>query len=123
LSKLGAQYPLLQPVPGDVAQAKWLRTVDLRFSWPLRVGERVRVEPNVAAFNVFNIANFGGAGRQLNGILDGAPGSSLNNSSSAGTCGNSSALCTSRLDRVLPGSGTYGLVAPRQIEFGVKISF
>ncbi|HWZ84031.1 MAG TPA: carboxypeptidase-like regulatory domain-containing protein [Terriglobales bacterium] len=123
LSKLGAQFPLLQPVPGDVAQAKWLRTVDLRLSWPLRVGERVRIEPNVAAFNVFNIANFGGAGRQLNGVLDGAPGSSLNNASTAGTCGNSSALCTSRLDRVLPGSGTYGLGAPRQIEFGVKISF
>jgi hypothetical protein len=123
LSKLGALYPFLQSVPGNVAQAKWLRTVDLRLSWPLRVGERVRIEPNVAAFNVFNLANFGGAGRQLNGVLDGSPGSSLNNSSTAGTCGNSPALCTSRLDRILPGSGTYGLGAPRQIEFGVKISF
>ena len=123
LSKLGALFPFVQPVPGNVAEAKWLRSVDLRLSWPFRIGEHVRLEPNVAAFNVFNLANFGGAGRQLNGILDGAPGSSANNSSSAGTCGNSSALCTSRLDRVLPGSGTYGLGAPRQIEFGVKISF
>lgn len=123
LSKLGALYPFLQPVPGHSASATWLRTIDVRLSWPFRVGERVRLEPNVAAFNVFNFANFGGAGRQLNGVLDGAPGSSLNNASSPGTCGNSVAFCTSRLDRVLPGSGTYGLGAPRQIEFGVRIIF
>jgi hypothetical protein len=123
LSKLGALYPFLQPVPGHNAQATWLKTVDIRLSWPFRLGERVRLEPNVAAFNVFNFANFGGAGRQLNGVLDGSPGSSLNNASSPGTCGNSTAFCTSRLDRVLPGSGTYGLGAPRQLEFGVKIIF
>jgi hypothetical protein len=123
VSKLGALYPFIQPVPGDTAQAKWLRTVDLRLSWPFHVGERVRVEPNVAAFNVFNIANFGGAGSQLSGVLDGSPGSSLNGASTAGTCGNSNALCTSRLDRIVPGSGTYGLGAPRQLEFGVRITF
>ncbi len=123
LSKLGALYPFIQPVPGHSAQATWLKTIDLRLSWPFRVGERVRLEPNVAAFNVFNFANFGGAGRQLNGVLDGSPGSSLNNASSPGTCGNSNAFCTSRLDRILPGSGTYGLGAPRQMEFGLKIIF
>ncbi len=123
LSKLGALYPFVQQVPGDTAQAKWLRTVDMRLSWPFRIGERVRLEPNVAAFNVFNQANFGGAGRQLNGVLDGSPGSSLNSASTAGTCGNSTAFCTSRLDRIVPGSGTYGLGSPRQIEFGVRITF
>jgi len=123
VSKLGALYPFLQQLPGNTAQATWLKTVDMRLSWPFRIGERVRLEPNVAAFNVLNFANFGGAGRQLNGVLDGSPGSSLNGASSAGTCGNSNAFCTSRLDRVLPGSGTYGLGAPRQIEFGVKVIF
>jgi hypothetical protein len=110
-------------VPGNFAQAKWLRTVDLRLNWPFHIGERARLEPSVAIFNVFNIANFGGAGRQLNGVLDGAPGSSLNSASSPGACGNSTAFCTSRLDRILPGSGSYGLGAPRQIELGVKITF
>jgi hypothetical protein len=123
LSKLGAVYPFLQPVPGDAAQAKWLRTVDLRLSWPFHVGERVRLEPNIAAFNIFNFANFGGAGRQLSGVLDGSPGSSLNNASAAGTCGSSTAFCTSRLDRIMPGSGAYGQGAPRQLEFGVRITF
>jgi hypothetical protein len=123
LSKLGAVYPFIQQSPGDSAQAKWLRTVDLRLSWPFRVSEHVRIEPNVAAFNVFNFANFGGAGRQLNGVLDGSPGGSLNGASSAGACGNSPAFCTSRLDRILPGSATYGLGAPRQLELGVRIIF
>ncbi len=123
LSKLGALYPFLQPVPGHNAQATWLKTIDVRLSWPFRVGERVRLEPNVSAFNVFNFANFGGAGRQLSGVLDGSPGSSLNNASSPGACGGSNAFCTSRLDRVVAGSGTYGLGAPRQLEFGVKIIF
>lgn len=123
LSRLGALFPFLQAVPGQYAKATWLKTMDVRLTWPFRVGEHVRIEPNVAAFNVFNFANFGGAGRQLNGVLDGSPGSSLNNASVPGECGASVAFCTSRLDRVVNGSGTYALGAPRQIEFGVRISF
>jgi hypothetical protein len=56
-------------------------------------------------------------------VMNGAPGSSLNNASSGGYCGNSTTFCTARLDRVLPGSGTYATGAPRQIEFGVRITF
>jgi hypothetical protein len=97
--------------------------MDLRLGRPFQVGERVKMEPTVAIFNVFNWANFGGAGNQLSGVLNGAPGSSLNNASSAGYCGNSTSFCTSRLDRVLPGSGTYANGAPRQMEFGVRITF
>jgi len=123
LVALGAYAPLIQPLPGHFAEAPWLKTMDLRLSRPFQVGERVKVEPTVAIFNVFNWANFGGAGNQLSGVLNGAPGSSLNNASSAGYCGNSTAFCTSRLDRVLPGSGTYANGAPRQIEFGVRITF
>jgi hypothetical protein len=123
LGKLRAFAPDIQGLPGHFAQATWLKTVDLRLSWPFRVGERVKLEPNVSLFNVFNFANFGGAGNQLSGVLNGAPGSSLNNASSAGSCGSSTTFCTSRLDRVLAGSGTYANGAPRQMEFGVRITF
>src|SRR5262249_37313729 len=58
LLKLGAFYQPLQAVPGHTAQATWLKTMDLHLSWPLKVGEHVRVEPNFAAFNIFNFANF-----------------------------------------------------------------
>jgi hypothetical protein len=123
LVTLGAYSPVVQGLPGHFAEATWLKTIDLRLSWPFRVGERVKLEPNASLFNVFNFANFGGAGNQLSGVLNGAPGSSLNNATSAGFCGNSSTFCTSRLDRVLAGSGTYANGAPRQMEFGVRITF
>ncbi len=123
LSKLGAVYPFLQSVPPNAAQATWLKTVDLRLSWPIRIGERVRIEPSVSAFNILNMANFSGAGRLLNGVLDGSPGSSLNNATSSSTCGTVAGQCTARLDRIVAGSGTYGLGAPRQLEFGFRIVF
>ena len=110
-------------LPGRNAQATWLKTIDLRLTWPFALGERFKVEPNFSVFNVFNFANFGGAGTQLSGALDAAPGTSLNNSTSPGVCGSSTTFCTSRLDRVLPGSGTFGNGAPRQMEFGVRITF
>jgi len=124
VSRLGATVPFINPeLPGHFAEPTWLKTIDFRFSWPLRVGERVQVEPTISAFNVFNLANFGGPGRQLSGILDGSPGSSSNNSSTAGFCGGAPGLCTSRLDRIVPGSGTYGYAAPRQVEIGVRVTF
>jgi hypothetical protein len=134
LVTLGAVSPLIcsnvhlgsqdcQGLPGHYAEATWLKTIDLRLSWPLRVGERVKLEPNVSVFNAFNFANFGGAGNQLSGVLNGAPGTSLNNASSSGFCGSSTTFCTSRQDRVLAGSGTYANGAPRQMEFGIKITF
>jgi len=134
LVSLGAVSPLIcsnvhtgiqdcNGLPGHYAQSTWLKTIDLRLVWPFHVGERVQFEPNVSFFNVFNFANFGGAGNQLSGVLNGAPGSSLNNASSAGFCGNSTTFCTSRQDRALAGSGTYANGAPRQMEFGVRITF
>ena len=123
LVALGAYAPLIQALPGHFAQATYLKTMDLRLTRPFQVGERMIVQPTIAIFNIFNWANFGGPGNQLSGVLDGAPGTSLNNASSAGYCGSSNAFCSSRLDRVLPGSGTYASAAPRQMEFGVRITF
>jgi hypothetical protein len=123
LQRLGAYSPLIQGLPGHYGQATWLKTLDLQLTRPFQVTERVKLEPSVSIFNIFNFANFGGPGNQLSGAVDGAPGSSLNNVSSAGYCGDTTAYCTGRLDRVLPGSGTYGNGAPRQIEYGVRISF
>jgi hypothetical protein len=126
LLALGAYAPTIQGgqgLPNHFASATWLKTMDVRLTRPFQVGERVKLEPSVSVFNVFNWANFGGPGNQLSGVLNAAPGSSLNNASSAGYCGNSSTYCTARLDRVLAGSGAYANGAPRQIEFGVRITF
>jgi hypothetical protein len=122
LATLGALMPTIQANNAG-ATPTWLKTIDLRFSWPFHIGERVVLEPHASAFNVFNLANFGGAGRQLSGVLDGSPGTSLNNSTVSGMCGSQVAFCTSRLDRITAGSGTFGIGAPRQIDFGVKVTF
>jgi hypothetical protein len=122
LAALGALTPLIRQVNTGAAPV-WLKTIDLRLSWPFHVGERFTLSPNVSAFNIFNQANFGGPGRQLSGVLDGSPGTSLNNATVAGNCGVSPAFCASRLDRITPGSGTYGTGAPRQLEFGVRVTF
>lgn len=132
LLALGAYTPLISScnpptpscgLPGRAATATWLKTVDFRLNWPFTLGERFKIEPNFAIFNAFNFANFGGPGAQLSGILNGAPGTSLNNASSPGICGNTTAFCTSRLDRIQPGSGTYSNGAPRQMQFGVRVTF
>jgi hypothetical protein len=123
LQQLGAYAPGIQVPPGHFAEATWLKTMDLRLSRPFQVGERVKLEPNFSVFNLFNWANFGGPGNQLSGVLNGAPGSSLNNASSSSYCGNSTTYCTARLDRVLPGSGTFANGAPRLVEFGLRITF
>ena len=132
LRALGAYAPLISAcsppepsciLPGRWAGSTWFKTVDLRLSWPFAVGEHAKIEPNFSVFNVFNLANYGGAGNQLSGVLDGSPGTSLNNSTTPGYCGSSTSFCTSRLDRVLPGSGTFANGAPRQIQFGVRVSF
>lgn len=122
LATLGAVMPTIQPINVG-ATPTWLKTIDLRFSWPFHIGERIVLEPHASAFNVFNLANFGGAGRQLSGVLDGSPGTSLNNATVSGVCGNQTASCTSRMDRITAGSGTFGIGAPRQIDFGVRVTF
>jgi hypothetical protein len=132
LHALGAYAPLISSCnpsptacgpPGHFASATWLKTMDLQVAWPFALGERAKIEPSLSIFNVFNLANFGGPGAQLSGVLDAAPGTSLNNSTTAGNCGTNPAYCTTRLDRVLPGSGTYSNGAPRQLQIGVRLTF
>jgi hypothetical protein len=36
----------------------WLHAFDFKRSWPIKVRERLAVEPSVGIFNLFNFANF-----------------------------------------------------------------
>ena len=47
----------------------WLRSVDFRFAWPIKLRERFTLEPSITAFNVFNNANFDTSVNSLSGIL------------------------------------------------------
>ena len=89
-----------------------MKTFDLTLARPFRKGDRFVVEPSVSAFNVLNFANFDSPGNRLSGILNGTVGS-VNGTSA-----------TDRItNRIGSGSGLFTLGAPRQIQFGIRLTF
>jgi len=86
--------------------------LDLKISWSRRYKERFTIEPSVGLYNMFNFANFDLPGSMLTGALLGSAGS-VNGTTSS----------DHNINRVGVGSGVFALGAPRQIEFGLKISF
>jgi hypothetical protein len=112
LQQLGATLPNVQMAPPNNAGLSWLRTLDLMLSFPIKVGDRLRFEPQVSAFNILNYANFDSPGARLGGILNGLPGEANGTST------------TERItNRVLPGSGVFSQAVPRQVEVGIRIVF
>ena len=111
LQALGGVFPTLD-MPTSVQGLGWLKTFDLRISYPRKIRESLAIEPSVSFFNVFNMSNFDAPGLTLNGNLNSGPGSV-----------NGSTALDHQLTRVLPGSGVYDLGAPRVIEFGMKVTF
>jgi len=125
LQALGGVFQQLAPPPQGQVGLGWLKTFDLKLSYPHKFGEHFGVEPSVAVFNAFNNANFD---------LPNAPISSVLNLASA-TCDpvahpenctgsvNSTTSLQHNSNRVLPGSGVFDLGAPRVVEFGLKLTF
>jgi hypothetical protein len=118
LIALGAVSPTVQPAPAGQVALSPLLTFDLRFGWVLkpgkkwaRFGETFTVEPTIAIFNLFNFANFDSPENLPSGELNGGAGSP--NGTTAGL----------RTNKIGLGSGVFGLGAPRQFEFGVKVTF
>ena len=127
LVSLGAITPTLDAAPSGNVGMGWLRSVEFRFAWPIKVKERFTIEPSITAFNIFNFANFDTSSNSLSGILDSsqigvaAPGVAVNNVTGfSANC--PSGTCRAG-DRIGPGSGVFSLGAPRQLEFGLKVSF
>jgi len=110
LQALGGVLPTLQ-VPTAPIGLGWLKTVDLRLSYPIKIREKMSLEPSISLFNAFNFGNYDLPGNTLNGTLDGVGASLINNSLDHNN------------QRVLPGSGVFNLGSPRVAEFGVKFSF
>lgn len=119
LTALGWVLPTLSSVAPGAVGIPWLKSLDLKASWPIKVKEGVTIEPSASVFNVFNFAN-----AFLPGNL---PGASL-------VPGSGAYLAPNVVGGVTPGSsltpfrasfqsGTYALGAPRQFEFGLRVSF
>jgi hypothetical protein len=114
LRALGAVYNngfQIAPAPAGQVGLDPFYNTDLRFSWALRIKERVSIQPMIEIFNVFNIANFDPPGNRLGAFLDGSPGS-IN--------GTTQGL---RSNRYGLGSGSFAPGIPRAFQFGLRVEF
>src|SRR5579864_972496 len=119
MSALNWVMPQIAPVAPGGQNFTWLKSLDIKAAWPIKIREKVTVEPSASVFNVFNFAN-----SFLPGNL---PSASLLPGGANGTLGpnvvggvNGASLMPFRAGFQ---SGTYALGAPRQIEFGLRVEF
>ena len=92
----------------------WLKTVDLKLSAPIKLRERVILEPSAAGYNLFNFANFNIDPSSRIGGLSGTPGT-IN-----GTTNTTPDLNQFRASQH---ASLFSLGTARQFEFSLKISF
>ncbi len=112
LVALGAVADSVPLAPAGQVGNGWLRVFDLKLAVPIKFTERIKLEPSMSVYNLFNFANYANSPNTLvSGILNGDPGSA--NGTTYGDQANRSGL----------GSGVFQLGAPRQMEFGLKLTF
>jgi hypothetical protein len=128
LTQLGAVADYLALAPSDQMNMSWAHGFDFKFSWPIKIKERTTIEPSVGFYNLFNFANFNGSSNYMLGGLatcSTKPATAADCAGSAATPTGTplSDLATKDSLRVGTGTGVNTSGSPRQIEFGLKISF
>ena len=112
LQALGGVSPALSLPPSGQVNFGWLRATDLRLAWRHTFMDRYTIEPSMGMFNLFNFANFNLPPSLMSGLLNGNA-QSINGTTSL----NQGSL------RVGNGTGVYSLGSPRQLEFGLRLTF
>jgi hypothetical protein len=119
MAALGWVLPTVNGVAPEAVGIPWLKTLDMRVSWPFTLKDRVTIEPSATVFNVFNFWN-----ASLPGNL---PSASL-------IPGQNGILAPNSVGGIIPGSnltpfrasfqsGSFALGAPRSFQFGLRVSF
>ena len=114
LRALGASYSNGVPVPlapPDAVGIDWFFNTDVRISKVFTVRERVKIQPLVEIFNLFNIGNFDPPGNRQTSLLSGLSGS-INGTTKA-----------NRSNRYGLGSGSFAPGIPRAVQFGFRVDF
>src|SRR5271165_1426776 len=109
------------PAPGAM-NFPWLKSVDFKAAWPIKLKvweQSVTVEPSANIFNLFNFANsFLPGNVPTASLLPGGQNGTLAPNAVGGVTGAGLAPYRASFQ-----SGTYALGAPRQFEFGLRIEF
>jgi hypothetical protein len=120
LTTLRATAPFIIVPPAGQFSNPGFKTLDAAISWPLRVGERLSIEPSARFYNVLNFANFQPVSGQLASYYPG-PGQPV--TAGAGSANGTPSGSARDVLRIGGGSGVYNYGTPRQLEFGVKFTF
>ena len=109
LRSLQAVLDSIPAAPQDQFANPWMKAFDLKLMWPVPIRERLKIEPSVGFYNLFNFANFS----SIDGVLYGSDGAA--NGTTKENAYNT--------QRVGPGTGVNTNGAARELEFGVSFSF
>jgi Carboxypeptidase regulatory-like domain len=120
LATLRGTSPFIVVPPAGQFSNTGFKSLDAGISWPLKLGERLNIEPSARFYNVLNFANFQAASGQLAYYYPG-PGQPV--TAGAGSANGTPPGAARDVLRIGSGSGVYNYGAPRQMEFGVKITF
>lgn len=112
--------PQLGSVPPGAMNFPWLKSIDVRAAWPIKIRDRITVEPSASVLNVFNLSNsFLPGNLPLASML---PGGVNNTTLSPDSVGGITPTNNTPF-RANFQSGTYALGAPRLIQFGLRVEF
>ena len=120
LASLRGTAPYIVVPPAGQLSNEAFKSLDAAISWPLKLGERLSIEPSARFFNLLNLANFQPLSGQLAYYF---PGPGQPTAAGAGSANGTPSGPARDVLRTSSGSGVYNYGAPRQVEFGVKITF
>ncbi len=122
MNALGWVMPQLASMNPGAVNFPWLKSLDFKAAWPIKVKVWERsftIEPSASIFNVFNFSNsFLPGNLPSASLLPGGANGTLAPNVVGGVTG--AGLTPYRASFQ---SGTYALGAPRQFEFGLRIEF